>query len=43
MTTLERAPDLGSTIELPNGERVIIRQVVNDSNDKPGVIFEALA
>lgn len=39
MTSFDRAPDIGSTVELPNGERVIVRHVASDPADKVGVVI----
>ena len=43
MMPFDHVPDIGSTVELPNGERVIVRHVVNDPDDKPGVVIAAPA
>jgi hypothetical protein len=43
MMSFDRAPDIGSTVELPNGERVIVGHVVNDPDDKLGVVIAAPA
>jgi len=41
MTSFDRAPDIGSTVELPSGERVIVRHVASDPADKVGVVIAA--
>lgn len=43
VTSFDRAPDIGSTVELPNGERVLVRHVVSDPDDKLGVVIAAPA
>jgi hypothetical protein len=41
MTTLAGPPEIGSTIELPDGESVIVRHVVSDPADEVGVVIAA--
>jgi hypothetical protein len=43
VTSFDRAPDVGATVELPNGDRVTVRHVVSDPNDKLGVVIAAPA
>ena len=43
MMSFDRVPDLGSIVELPDGEHVIVRHVVNDPDDKLGVVIAAPA
>lgn len=38
MASFDRAPDIGSTIELPNGDRATVRHVVSDPADKLGFV-----
>lgn len=38
---LERAPDLGSELVLPHGERVLVRHVA--SSDDPGIVGVVIA
>lgn len=39
MASFDRAPDIGSTIELPNGDHATVRHVVSDPSDKLGVVI----
>jgi hypothetical protein len=38
---LERSPDVGSSVELPYGDTVIVRHVVSGEGDLAGVILAA--
>jgi hypothetical protein len=44
VTELDRAPDIGSTVELPHGDRVTVRHVVSGGpEDVIGVVIAAPA
>ena len=43
ITELDRTPDVGETIKLPHGQRVIVRDVVRSYEDMLGLVIAAPA